>query len=295
MRTMVEGAGLVYKILRKRVNRERLRNLQFPLMADIFLNLFRKHQPDIAVMFTNHVAANMHRYWYALFPDDYNAEIYDNRWITKYSGEINASIDLLDGYLGECMRLARETNRVLVIVSSMGQHANEKLTPEYRKAKSYSFRLEDVPQFVRQVTSRKYSFVVESAMVPQYTLSMRDVADAVACAGELREAIGRMKGISMQVDQNDTVITISVLLDAAAESYSIGERTLQYSDLGFTRFDVDDHHSGCHCPEGTLIVYNSTKAKAARSSVNYLEYAPALLEHFGVSAAPYMMKPSFSF
>jgi hypothetical protein len=65
--------------------------------------------------------------------------------------------------------------------------------------------------------------------------------------------------------------------------------------LGFVRFEIDDHHSGCHCPEGSLIVYNSRTAKAARPSVDYLEYAPALLTHFGISPAPYMLTPSFSF
>src|SRR5712692_2255650 len=104
MRTMVDGASLVYKILRKNANRERLRNLQFPLVADMFLHLFYKHQPDVAVMFTNHVAGNMHRYWYALFPEDYQTTVYDNGWVSKYSGEITAAVDLLDGYLGELMR-----------------------------------------------------------------------------------------------------------------------------------------------------------------------------------------------
>jgi hypothetical protein len=40
---------------------------------------------------------------------------------------------------------------------------------------------------------------------------------------------------------------------------------------------------------------NSRTAKAARLSVDYLEYAPALLSHFGFAPAPYMVAPSFSF
>src|SRR5262249_36188932 len=130
-RTMIDAAGLVSKILRKKTNKERLRNLPFPLIADIFLKLFRKHQPDLAIMFTNHIAANMHRYWYALFPEDYQEKVYEKEWVAKYSGEIEAAIDMLDGYLGELMNLATETNRVLIVVSSMGQQANPKLTREY--------------------------------------------------------------------------------------------------------------------------------------------------------------------
>jgi hypothetical protein len=123
IRTMCDGAALVGKILRKKVNRERLRNLQFPLVGDIFIKQFLTHQPDVAILFTNLVAANMHRYWYGLFPEDYRAEIYENKWIVKYRDEIMASMDMLEKYLGKLMDLARQTDRILVVVSSMGQES----------------------------------------------------------------------------------------------------------------------------------------------------------------------------
>jgi hypothetical protein len=165
--TMAAGAGLLLQILRKKVNRERLRNLQFPLLADIFLHQLRKQNPELAILFTNHVAANMHRYWYGLFPDDYKATIYDRAWLEKYHGEINAAVDLLDGYMGKFMQLAEEQDRILVVVSSMGQKANQKLTPEYRQQNAIDYRLEDVQKFVRRVTKNSYWFQVESAMVPK--------------------------------------------------------------------------------------------------------------------------------
>jgi hypothetical protein len=295
MRTIVEGANLVYKILRKSANRERLRNLQFPLVADMFLHLFHKHQPDVAITFTNHVAGNMHRYWYALFPEDYPGTLYDNGWVSKYSGEITAAVDLLDGYMGELMRLARETDRILVVVSSMGQRANPNLTRDDIKARAYSFRVEDVPKFVGHFTKNQYSFSVDSAMVPQYTLAFRSPAEAAQFAAEVREAMDGMQYIEMIVDQNQEMVTLSVTLNGHVTEYVIQGRSLQCSDLGVTRFEIDDHHSGCHCPEGSLIIYNSRSTKAAQPSVDYLEYAPALLSHFGIPAAPYMSTPSFSF
>ncbi len=184
MRTIVEGASLVYKIMRKNANRERLRNLQFPLIADMFLHLFQKHQPDVAITFTNHVAGNMHRYWYALFPEDYEATVYDNGWISKYSSEITAAVDLLDGYMGELMREARETDRILVVVSSMGQKANPRLTASEVNARKYAYRLEDVHRFIGHFTKSRYSFAVDSAMVPQVTLAFRCRANIPHFQGE---------------------------------------------------------------------------------------------------------------
>ncbi len=293
--TMLNGASLVAKILTKQVNRERLRNLQFPLAADIFLRLVKKHQPDLAILFTNHVAANMHRYWYGLFPEDYPQKIYDNGWIDKYKMEILAAIDLFDAYLGRFMKLARETDRVLVLVSSMGQHANQELTPEHREKHSVGFRLEDVKRLVNTLSTSHHAVQVRQAMVPQYPVGFATTEEASRCAADLREAVPGLKGLSLVVDQNENVITLTIEVDPHAEEIVVRGRTCTYKDLGFRRFEVDDHHSGCHCPEGSLIIYNSPTAKAQQASVDYLEYAPAMLAHFGIPRPAYMLEPSFVF
>ena len=64
----------------------------------MFLKQLQKHEPDLSILFTNHVAANMHRYWYGLFDSDWDYKLYDNNWINKYSQEIIESLDLLDYY-----------------------------------------------------------------------------------------------------------------------------------------------------------------------------------------------------
>ena len=38
---------------------------QFPLIASIYSDLFVKYKPSYSTLFSNHVAGNMHRYWYA--------------------------------------------------------------------------------------------------------------------------------------------------------------------------------------------------------------------------------------
>ncbi len=295
MRTMWDGATLIGKILSKQVNRERVRNLQFPLVGDIFMKLFRKHQPDVAIMFTNHVAANMHRYWYGLFPEDYSAAVYDDKWIAKYRTEIVAAVDMLDNYMGEMMKLATQTGRILVVVSSMGQHANQKLTPEYRQARAYGFRLNDVKKFTDRLVASTFSYKVLQAMVPQYMIEFPSADLAAKFGAEVRDAIPGLQGVELRLDVNNTVITLSITPDAKAPEMVLRGKGYQYNDLGFARFEIDDHHSGCHCPEGSLIIYNSQTAKANAPSVNYLEYAPALLKHFGVTPGSYMPEPTFSF
>jgi len=294
MGTMLEGASLITNIARKKVNRERVRNFQFPLVADMFIKLFRQHRPNLAMMFTNHVAANMHRYWYGLFPEDYPSAIYDAKWVNKYRSEIMAAVELLDTYLGKLMALAREHDRVLVIVSSMGQHANPKLTPEIRASRTHGFRLEHVRKFADRFASRPYSYRVEQAMVPQYMLSFDDAEDAAKYGCEVTRLIPTVKGVALQCFVNGHEVTLSAIPDANVSEIEIDGKAYPYKELGFQRFEIEDHHSGSHCPEGSLIIYNSRTAKATKPSVNYLEYAPALLQHFGVEKLPYMATPSFA-
>ena len=295
VRSMTGGATLVMKILRKKVNRERLRNLQFPLIADIFLRQYRLEQPDLAILFTNHVAANMHRYWYALHPEDYREEIYGAAWRAKYEGEVIAAMDLLDRYVGELMRLTQRMGAILVVVSSMGQEANQKLTPDIPQQRSVDYRLENVKKFVSRVSSQTYSFEIRSAMVPQYTLAFDGAEQASAAVADMRRAGNTMKGVGVCLDQNKEAVTISAWLDPTADEFRIGDKRYAHKDLGFVRLDVDDHHSGCHCPEGTLIIHNSKTARVDKPSVDYLEYAPALLRHFGIPQPSYMRAPTFSF
>ena len=241
MGTMMEGTSLVVKILQKKVNREQLRNLQFPLVADIFMRQLHKHEPDLAILFTNHVAASMHRYWYGLFPEDYPTKVYDEKWLAKYQGEINAAVDLFDNYVGTFMRVAKEMDRVLVIVSSMGQKANQ--TPEHRKDNSIDYRLEDVKKFISRVTKNGYAFRVDAAMVPQYSLAFRNVAEASSAAAEMQEIKPTLKNIILGLDQNRETVTISAALTPPATEFFIAGQSYSHKDLGFVQLEIDDHHS----------------------------------------------------
>ena len=49
----------------------RRRTIQSDLIFDLFFSLMKKNSPDLSVFFTNHVACNMHRFWEATFPEDY--------------------------------------------------------------------------------------------------------------------------------------------------------------------------------------------------------------------------------
>ncbi len=41
-------------------------------------------------------------------------------------------------------------------------------------------------------------------------------------------------------------------------------------------------------------IFNSKTASAKHEKINYLEYAPAILNYFGVKKPAYMLEPSFA-
>jgi hypothetical protein len=103
-----------------------------------------------------------------------------------------------------------------------------------------------------------------------------------------------LENILLNADLNQDVITLTIVLDPHADYYIANGTKFTYSDLGFIKFKIEDHHSGCHCPEGSLIIFNSKTSMSEGSTIDYLEYAPALLKHFDIAQGDYMLKPTFS-
>lgn len=289
-RTLLDAASLVTKIKTGKVNKERLRNLQFTLLADIFYKQITAKDVDLGIFFTNHVAANMHRYWYGLFPEDYKVKLYDDNWINKFSQEILVSVGLLDNFLGKLIKYARLRNSALILVSSMGQVADNNL----KETRMYSYRLENIGAFLHKLCpERQFDYQINAGMVPQYSLSFETVTAAAECFQSIEEAYRYTENIYLRTNLNQNIITITASLTYGKEQFSIAGKSYSDRELGFRRIAIEDHKSGKHSSEGTLIVYNSPNSTSDRDTINYLEYAPAMLKFFGLETPEYAIEPQF--
>lgn len=290
-KTLLDSASLVAKIKMGRVNKERLRNLQFVLLADIFFKQLKTQDVDLAILFTNHVAANMHRYWYGLFPEEYSRTLYDQEWISKYSSEIMVSLDLLDNFLERLIKYCHQQERALILVSSMGQTANEKLT----ETPQYLYKLKNIDKLIAQLCPGKdYEYQVDLGMIPQYSLSFTSEVEAQECFTIINDIIPYLKNIWLEIDLNQNTITISTNLSASEDRFFIKEKSYSYDDLGYEQLLIEAHHTARHCPEGTLIIYNSETSNTSENTVDYLEYAPAMLKFFDLETPEYMSEPRFT-
>src|SRR2546422_4322478 len=86
--------------------------LQPIINFDVFANLYRKHRPQLATFFTNHVAYYLHRYWRAFFPDHFDAV--EKGECAMYQDAIPLALEISDVLLGELLSLIGDDTVLIV-------------------------------------------------------------------------------------------------------------------------------------------------------------------------------------
>ncbi|RJF95880.1 hypothetical protein [Noviherbaspirillum saxi] len=286
--TILEGMYTLPKLIK---SRERLRNLQFPPLGSIFFSLLQQNDPDIAVLFTNHIAAAQHRYWYALFPNDYAEAIYSDAWVHKYRNDILDAVGIFDRFLKKVSAFCKATDRILLIVSSMGQQANRKLSSSAVAGRRREFSLSDPLAFLRAAIGPT-SARLEGAMVPQYTISFDTSSQAEYAARQMADFLRNNPSLSeSSVYVANNKLTMSLLFSSDAPISIYDGKKVGLTTVGVRGFDIDDHHSGCHHADGTLLIWNDTNdalfsPQVTPSSFSYLRYAAELRRYLHLNEAP---------
>lgn len=259
-------------------SRERMRNMQFPPLASMFLRLMRTHDPDIGIFFTNHIAAAQHRYWYALFPNDYAERLYDEAWCRRYRNEILDAVALMDRYLNRLSAFCARTNRILVLVSSMGQCANEQLEQRQVSSERCFYRIDNPMRFLAAVAGTAAA-ECKTAMVPQYSYAFGDAAALESAAARIRHFIGDNPALAdSRIDARGNTLTLTLAVGDMPDLLNVGSSRLGLRELGMGAVAVDDHHSGRHHPHGMLLVWNDAEdalfsRKETPHRFSYLAYA----------------------
>ena len=279
-------------------NKEMLRMAQFPLISSIFIDLYIKYKPCYSTLFSNHVAGNMHRYWYAHDVSSYkNKKKYPKKWIQRNKNIISISLDLLDDFIGNILKKDEFKDSIILITSSMGQEANpkfdEKFLSEYDgKIKDINLFLEKFYCFYFEKFSEKIEFNCNRNMAPQYGFNIKNQThqDINAIVNSLSEFISKL-GLVNKVDLENGSIVLSVdpYTDMNFQKkYSLKEANCKFAGFGFQFFPIKDHHSGSHSEYGSLIAINSNEEFDKKINeyidtkgyINYLNYSKLITEYF---------------
>ncbi len=284
-RTIARLGQLAGGVAAGRIPKERLRTAQFMLMADVFERQLHAHLPDLAVFFTNHVAAAMHRYWPASFPHDWPEPPRSDDWIARFAGEIPAALDELDLVVGRLLDWCHAGDHTLVVVSSMGQeggHDGDAVTER-------TLIVDDPVAFGSSLGLPPTSQVA-AAMVPHVTYRLDD-AEAGDEAERLRSLT--IEGGTLTVDRSGAAVTVTYHLDElAGDDITIEGIPRSLAATGLKWVDVEEQKAGVHQPFGSLLISRPGPALPERP-VDTRDIAPAVLSALRLEPLDHHVEPTF--
>jgi len=278
MRDLTVMAG---QVARGAWNKERLRVGQSLLLADVFEHQVKKHDPDLSMVFVNHIAAFMHRYWAATFPEDWEGGSgYAQEWIDAHVDELPFAMRALDRIVAQMAALAGRTGRTLLILSSMGMKADTTVDP----GSKFQAVIRRPDQFLA-AAGLAPGQEVRSAMVPQLTIVASSPSDASHIEGRLASFLGDgLKHTMTATEGERRVLTFSYGPEAREDAVFIGDAWVDPATVGMSVEAIKDHRSGRHSPRGVLV---SSKQESWPAELSAFEIAPMMLDRLGVPALDY--------
>lgn len=285
--TLARLGSLAAGVATKRIPKERLRTAQFLLMADVFVEQLDRERPDLAVFFTNHVAAAMHRYWPASFPGDWDEQPRSDEWIERFENEIPRALSELERFIDRVAAWCEAHDRTLVLISSMGQVGGEEGDAE----RDRSLVVTEPQRFIDAVGIGSGAELF-SSMVPHLTVRMPDVDAAVAEAARLSALT--VEGGTLTVDRSGVAVTITYHLDSIEDDrFVVDGIGVSIEDAGLEWVAVEEQKAGVHDPLGTLVVVGGATDPLPTEPVDVLEIAPAILRALDLDPLDHHRSPSF--
>jgi hypothetical protein len=271
-------------------HKTRRRAYQPMLMFDVFCKQLASSRPQFCTFFTNHVAAAMHRYWAAVFPEDYESFNLDKSWVEKYRGEIDFAMGKLDRIVRRLAAFVdQHSDYMLVIATSMGQAA---IPASHVKEALNILHLE---KFLAAVGLGPGDYEVRPAMAPDFSLN---VAPHRADEFESTLAGLSIEGTPMAFARDNNFFHLTCYDERPGlKQAKFRDKLVDISELGIGYF-VQEDEVACtaqHVSEGSLIIYSphsDSRPTSGRSEISALDFAPSLLQHFNIAVPTYMRRPA---
>lgn len=283
------GVALARQLIEERRNpavATRRRAFQSLVGFDVFDKLLNSHRPAFSTFFVNHVAAAMHRYWAAAYPEDYENPQGDQKWRVTYRDEIDFAMGVVDQIIERLLKFCDDNPTYsLAIASSMGQAATKARTVKTELA------LSDHPLFMQKMGVPDGAWRHTTAMFPnfnffvdaQYQHTFRDSISKLRVSGEPLDYREADNGFFSLDFGQPNLIDLTIEFD--------GERT-EPEAMGLSNMAIDDLAMKCadHIAEGALFMYVPGEVELVqdRRSFPTTRIAPAILRHLGCEVPDYM-------
>lgn len=289
--------SVLFNELREPHLKTRRRSLQPLITLDIFLHFMKQTSPGFATLHANHVAAAMHRYWAAAFPNDLPENPMPLEWRAKFKHEIDYAMDVFDVMVGRLLAFVdAHPSYKLMVASSLGQAA-----VKTKPSKGFVTIL-DVERLMQTLGVAPGRWSQRFAMAPCISVVLQNEADADAfekkllqiSVGEYTTRAAKREIPPLSFDHTGSSFQLYFYFEAYEGEWKarIGEREVSFQELGMG-FHAHQDEVACsarHTPDGIFIVYDPTQraVDSSRSRISTLDIAPAILDAYGIAPKPYM-------
>lgn len=272
----------------------RRRTFQAKFSFDIFYSQLLKTLPDVSFFFTNHVASSMHRYWPALFPDDYKNLPYGEEWLDNWRDEIPYTVRQTSLHMKALIKLVNDGHEVMII-SSMGQAAVQD------RIKQDKALILDSPQklFKALGIPEDIKYSIRPAMVPQYMFEFEsDISKYIAKAPKIYSG---NQFLSLKILESN-ILRVEIPVNMSSHKINVEDIYFDISELGMKYVNLRDAAgaNAYHIPEGMLLYLDrellySSSFDYNISKISTLDLAPSILKKFGILPGSYMKGEEINF
>lgn len=306
-------------------NVSRRRNTQTEFHADVFASLLKREQPQFSTFYTNNVAAAMHRFWSAGVPGaTLNRDKLKPQWLDAYADEVFVALYSVERLIA---RIASgEFGPItLIVASALGQEEipaenhnsfltvadleifaravlgdavpSVEFTSVPTMVPDFSLRFTDATQSTRFVERLKLMKIGEVAPVETFERMLhKEIVSNGPRLSHIRHSYAgneHFKHTFTYKRSDDHNIHISLQADdyVGVREVRIGNELLSFEQagIGFINHDEGVNCTAQHCAEGSLFVYrpDGGTGRAGTRQISILDFAPSVLEHFGVPVPDY--------
>lgn len=282
------------QLIAERFNKDRVvrrRTSQAEIAFDLYFRQLQNTRPDISFFFTNHVASSMHRFWPTIFPQDYEKGKFETGWLKQWAEEIPHAVKVADFQLQKIINYCHQNSAELIVCSSMGQDAVHNVEPL-----SSQVLITNVRKLMTYIGLSPNNYQTKLAMAPRVVIT--PLNDACEQALERLKRIN-INGSSISIHRTpagDVRLETSLANQTSIEIFD-GNKVVSPRNIGIENVDLQDASGSYayHIPEGILVHYNPLKSyknniKNDWRLIGALDFAPSLLNKFGVQPPSYMTK-----
>ena len=287
--TLIDTVNQLLTEQLKSYRKNRRRTYQAVLAFDLFLKQLKTTQPDFATFFTNHVASSMHRYWAALFPQDYKKFGYNSEWVARYNGEIDFAMSKFEQFFTQLVRFVdNHPEYTLWIASSMGQSATTAWMVKTQ------LNLTHPKKFMSALGIPDNAWHQTPAMFPEFGIVVKEqwVEEFLNQLSQL-SIEGKLIKFAQKEDGLFALIFGQVNLPQKKVTNALFKgRLISLEKLGLENISIEDetNTNAYHVKEGSLLIYDpkDTNYKQCRRKISCLEIAPMILQNFSDKIPEYM-------